>query len=456
MNNFKKIIEIFLLLKEIWKDKKSLLLISVLLLVSYLYSIRSYISLSGSTLNDIIPSIIPIRNIFFIFIIIEIVVIIVWLYSRSIPRISSKNIGIVLAIKTNNRLIENKIKTDFIDAIYKNLSDHGNFKIISLSEYHTSKILNDNNLLKKYHYKTNCNLIIYGLSDSRTHESKKCYYLQLDTSIYHSPITPEKRNFLGREMRAVVPRENLIPHDNEYLGFKFSTQLFSIASRYILGLGAFFSNCYEIAFQLHNNTYHEISSMPSDTMEFPILKRILNKSKTLILDESNIISNYSYFENNYPKMKYYIDVMKNIDQTFYSGYLINAIYLFKCEHNADAALEEIIKASKNTRDYTWAYSKAFLLAYKGDMDGAYENYKIAFTHNASDNAYMDSELFMYQVLEDEPYKYQLLYCIGLINYKMKQDTKLAKENFEQFVKKSIEKNEYHSQREYSLKYILKC
>ena len=59
--------------------------------------------------------------------------------------------------------------------------------------------------------------------------------------------------------------------------------------------------------------------------------------------------------------------------------------LFVKTRNTDAALKEIKAASKNKNEFTWAYSMAFLLGYKGDLNGAYRYYQIAF-YNLTFNA----------------------------------------------------------------------
>ena len=80
------------------------------------------------------------------------------------------------------------------------------------------------------------------------------------------------------------------------------------------------------------------------------------------------------------------------------------------------------------------YGEAFLLAYNGDLEAAYHSYKTAFSAPLVDEtALLQSEEFIHIVLTEEPDRVWLYYCLGLINYKAKQDLTAAHKDLSTFV-----------------------
>jgi len=101
--------------------------------------------------------------------------------------------------------------------------------------------------------------------------------------------------------------------------------------------------------------------------------------------------------------------------------LLEAIYHFKVKNIDDSfkALAEAKNISKG--DYTWALSKGFLHAYEGNLEKAYHFYKMAFRERIGINSHIQSEIFITDVLKQEPSKYQLHYCLGLLYYFLHKD-----------------------------------
>ena len=60
-------------------------------------------------------------------------------------------------------------------------------------------------------------------------------------------------------------------------------------------------------------------------------------------------------------------------------------------------------------------------------------YKSAFTHDCPDAIPCETEEFIIRVLEKEPEKAQLHFCLGLINWHAKHDKVQAVQDFEAFL-----------------------
>ncbi len=258
-------------------------------------------------------------------------------------------------------------------------------------------------------------------------------------------------------MRFVFPAEQLIPFKNEFLGFKFTTTLFSVVARYILGIGAYYSNNIEAALIMHKSILLESIQLAKNNNDFPIYRKIRDTTKDLVVDESGRIAMDSYHKNrDYKKMGTHIEYLKSIEPNDYRGQLLSAIYLFRTQRKIDCALDEIAAASKNKRDYTWAYSKAFLMAYQGDLQAAYSAYQTAFYHPTDPSAHLQSEEFMREILHEEPDKFQLYYCIGLINLKKKEDIGVAVIAFNNFIDFAKDKDMFLPYVDFARIYVSRC
>jgi tetratricopeptide (TPR) repeat protein len=121
-----------------------------------------------------------------------------------------------------------------------------------------------------------------------------------------------------------------------------------------------------------------------------------------------------------------------IDADNWMAHLREGIYEFLANRNVAMAFEHTSQAN-NPNDAIWMYNAAFLHAYEGDIDKAYSFYVRAFRKPSTASSHIQSEEFMREILEQEPDKVQLLYCLGLIYLKQRHDLVLAKEAFEDFV-----------------------
>lgn len=82
----------------------------------------------------------------------------------------------------------------------------------------------------------------------------------------------------------------------------------------------------------------------------------------------------------------------------------------------------------------WRYSDAFLLAYDGDLEGAYRSYRRAFESPLDDPTVpTQCEEFIQTVLDQEPERAWLFFCLGLINHRAKGDLAAARADFQRFV-----------------------
>ena len=132
------------------------------------------------------------------------------------------------------------------------------------------------------------------------------------------------------------------------------------------------------------------------------------------------------------RVKQYLDKLKIVDPGNYGGHLLRAIWYFVSNRNVAAAKSEI-RNCKTQRDGTWRFSYAFLLAYEGKMERAVRMYRSAFRSYCEERVFFEVEEFICWVLELEPDKVQLHFCLGLLNFFAKGDKARALKDFKKFL-----------------------
>jgi len=110
-----------------------------------------------------------------------------------------------------------------------------------------------------------------------------------------------------------------------------------------------------------------------------------------------------------------------------------AVCAFLLHRNIPLARREY-EACRDVDDASWRYGEAFLAAYEGDLDRAYRWYRDAFSAPLLEETIpIQCEEFIQIVLEAEPEKYWLAFCLGLINHRAKGDLVAARRDFEAFL-----------------------
>ena len=296
---------------------------------------------------------------------------------------------------------------------------------------------------------------MHGIARIRKHKSKDHYCIELDQSITHRPLPGEIRNNIIRDMFTVFPRSTLVPMDDEYNGFRFNTELFSYGAIYILGLSCLYSGKPDIAYKLHSRILNKKLETNIAVIQRGF-NRIQNSTKNLVFKELDHFARREYYElKNITEMGKYINLAKKLKIIDYNFLLLEAIYLFLIK-NIEGALIVLSQAKKiSNGDYTWAYSKAFIQAYKGNLGSAYSLYRLGFNHQAVQNVHIQCEEFILKILKEEPDKYQLHYCLGLIYFYIHEDNNLAELEFNIFIEKDNIEKKYADIREYVERYLTK-
>jgi len=414
-------------LSERWERKSTIALILVCLFF-VLILFFSEANLSGLTIVEIV-----------IIFALLLIVYLLWHHTIAIPKASRKRIGFAVAIACEDKVEKKAVRADFIAALRRLLArghDVFKFQLIEIPDYHARKITNADDALR-VRQRAKSHFIIYGTAKIRKLGDSEKHVLNLDAQVALRPVPDQIKQNLSREMSEVFPRRLHIDTKNDLLSFEFTSDWVDCVARYIVGVAASISGDLQYSETLFNDllAHPHLKQSP-----LPPLKK-MRQRVPIRLGEIYAFKASTEYEkwrkDRNPKhmddMWMHLTKLRNVYPENYAGRLLTSIYYFCAQRNIDAAIREVRKC-RDIRDATWRYSYAFLLAYRGEMLKARRMYKAAFQHYYErEDVPIQTEEFMQWVLDEEPDKIQLHFCLGLVNWRAKQDKQRAILDFKNFI-----------------------
>ncbi|MBY0545202.1 MAG: hypothetical protein K2Q14_06625 [Gammaproteobacteria bacterium] len=382
-----------------------------------------------------------------------------WFYSIKPPKKKKNKIGIAIGIYSDTKKTDKRIKQDFIRCLKKEISSitsnneilHELFHVFEIQEFHSKKIIenpDDASFPIKYLQLTRANLFLTGNCKIRKSNGKDRYFLELDARVVHMPVPVVTRQSLSKEMSNVLPNKIDFPVEQENEGFSFATNIARDGLLYIIGMACIVSNDGFTAYQI----FHELWNVLKNNRLRPS-KLLIDKLETSALFMASQI--YQKKPLDLDELNKYLLVLQSISPNSCHAHLLRGIYYFHKEQMR-LALIEINKALRKNEPGPHL-SRAFIYAYSGkNLDKVYQEYEKALKYSMDKdigNIILDVEIFIQNVIDKEPDKVELWYCLGIINLKFKDDKELMKENFNKFIGFPDNIKKYPKQVAYSKKCI---
>jgi len=437
--------KIFEWFAERWHSKYTLVLASFLLIV---VSITFFTEINISEVSFSEWSIIFIL-LFTLFIL--------WLQTTKIPKNTKNKIGFIVSIATENKDQYKKLKADFLESIRAHLQKSSlrhQFNLIIYPEFFAKK-LNDREVALNYLSKSKSHFLLYGRCRERNIEGKDQYIIDLQGAVTHTPISKQISKTFSKEFTELLPSRITLPHENDVFNFEIISNFINIVSKYIIGIASFFSGDYNYSKDLFLSVINDLKGIKTNLPAITTIRKRtpIRISDMLYLLGQNEYEKYKKHKNidSLEKMALLAQESKKYVYNHYNASLLLAIYHFLKDRNIKAAIKEL-NNSKNLHDATWRYSYAFLKAYSGELDAAVRTYNNAFKHTCQESVPLQSEEFMLEILNDEPEKYQLYFCLGYLNFHIKKDFASAARDFELFIN-SDNTEEYRKQKDLAQKYL---
>lgn len=383
------------------------------------------------------------------------------------PRAKKGNIGFAVAISSEKEDQQQRLPSDFTKTLKKLLDESQckyPFELVEIPQGIAAKIQTQEDAIKILR-KSNCKFMIFGTARLRNYKGIETHILSLGSAVIHSEISKEVQEVFSQEMTELLPTGKLLtPSDGDFFVFEDTAYWVNYVARYIIGIAAFLSNDLLFAKSLFEEIYSQISLLKGARPEIKALKERLPLNLTAVYltevfvyyDEWKRIRDISLFKN----IRILLDKTNAYNLDPYRVSMYYAIYYFVVDKDLKAAMKEIDKCkeldkSLKNADPAWRFSKAFLLAYKGKLDDAVRYYNAAFRLDAVHDLHFDIEAFVTWVLQEEPDKFQLHFCLGLINLRTKGDLQRAKADFQAFLRLDSDCL-FPKQRLLAEKYIQEC
>jgi tetratricopeptide (TPR) repeat protein len=189
--------------------------------------------------------------------------------------------------------------------------------------------------------------------------------------------------------------------------------------------------------QLYREVQRKVASMDTD---FPIIEKIRGRIPRRLneLNEARAIIEYEQWVMS-KDTDALIEMRRALAQINADEYRratvfnLNAIAAFVLDGSTPEAVAWLNRIGSDSRNATWHLNVAFLHAYDGYLRVAIQHYRKAL------NLAMDADLiakiedFVTYFAEKAPERYQLYYCLGFFNWKVKGDLERAEKDFRAFL-----------------------
>lgn len=368
-----------------------------------------------------------------------------WYLATRIPKHKKGTVGFGIAITYEKAEQAVRLRADFVDRLERLLRTHTaiyEFDVIEFPQHIAGRLRTREagfELLRRArgHY------LIVGHARSRIINAQPHHVLELDGFVRHSHVEQSVSDQLAKEFREVLPRSLMIAEENDLFSFQFTAQWIDTGARYIVGIAALISGDLEYAEQLFKGLESDFAAMGGNPIPSVVaIRNRLPHRLAEVYKERIRRLGMAYQLKRDPsylrESEAWLEKLEEYDASHYSSLLHKAICAFVLRRDVPGARRALDKC-KAVSDPTWRYSVAFLDAYEGDLDSAYRQYKRAFREVPSDPSVpIQTEEFMHLVLDEEPERGQLYYCLGLINERVKNDLAAAKRDYEQFLMSTSE------------------
>jgi len=450
MSHIKDIYEIFTDTAKSNLHKKSTLLI--FLLISLISLIWLF---SGSNLKNITGIE------WFVIVSTLLCLVIIWFLLIRIPKNKRNHVGFVVAMTSETEDQYDKITNDFILALRDLLSNESlsrPFNFIILPRHHAHKITSVADA-RKYLYATRSHFILYGRTKSRKINKENRHVILLNGVVLHSPISPDIGKVFSKEFTELFPSKLIISEENDLFSFEITSELISYVSLYIIGIASFVSFDVDYSQYIFEKLEDKLQTV---SINLPAIIKLKHRLPDCLVEVYIRKTQLAYDAFRQDKRPEHLDEMKaNLDNIqskrnyHYGCNLFLSIYYFYKEKNIDKAIS-ILRKCKKENDPLWRYNLAFIYSYIADMKRASQYYWTAFKYMQFPlNKILEIEEFIYWVLQDEPDKIQLHYCLGLINFSAKRDYSRALLDFERFLS-NVNVEDFPSQVAKANEYIQSC
>lgn len=385
----------------------------------------------------------------------------IWFFWNK-PKFFKKNeIGILFAIQTESIEQKQKLLRDICAEVQKITQNNNEYivKVSFLTSHYINKINTQDIQTQRKAYKTvfelsHANIIIYGKMEERKDNKIEFYNLNFSVVVSHKPLPQYITQQIKFGMDKTFLKSKKIEKDNEFSGFSITSNLLGLGIKFIIGMAHTFSKDYYFGYNLHLDTEQQSRELLHKDSKNITLININKLSFAFIQYEASQLSAITYkTENDFTRSEEWANLALSYNPKQYQSLIQKSILYFH-KHDIKNAMKCCQLASYNKDDYTWAYNKAFLLTYTGQLNEAYKIYRYLAEKPIYDiSVPTQCSLFIENLLKNEPHKYELYFALALIYWLLIEDITIAIDCFEVFGSSACFEEKYSFQVSYCIKKI---
>ncbi len=368
----------------------------------------------------------------------------VWWYQNKIEKCKKDHIGFAIAIDVKCPKEREIIVNDFIKVMRRLLDSHTTnncrLMLLEVPQRYACKITSES--AEKIMDRSRCHFLLWGEARLRSINGKQTHVLDLRGMVRHASISADVQKHFSEEFATLLPKQMFCPRENDVIHLENIGRLVACSSRYIIAVAAALSGDLDYSEQM----FTEILNSDAKKIQFnPIVAKVIQMIPRRLAQLYQARASMAYYEWRKNKVQNNLDAIKNnltiasrYDNTL-SGILnLWAIYYFISSRDITMAFSTLRKCN-DISNINIRYSMAFLFAYRGNLREARKIYRNALKSKLPTETFIEINIFIQDVLENEPDKIQLWFCIGWIFWKGLGDIVNAKKSFVKFIEYSSER-----------------
>lgn len=364
-----------------------------------------------------------------------------WVWSRRIPKTPKNKLGFGIAIEFETADVRKKVESDFVDELRSliGLGETGKWFELLQFKQHIARTLGDEDSARTLRDTARLSFLIFGTAKIRRVNAVENVSIKLRGFVSHAPIPGHVQAQLQDEFSELfLPGRVLIPEENDLLAFEFTSQWASVVAKYIVGIALLVSNQFDSAETIFLDLQQLLARSKNQAQSVvKIQSRLPRRLAEVHL--SRALSAYHIWKDDKTNFLHIQNAAEQIngidDKNLVTPDLLflRSLCHFLLNQDTNSARNEL-KKIKGSRNSVWYYNMGFLYAYDGSMKKATHMYRQGAMHEMPGELIAELEHFMCWVLENDPSKYQIHYCIGLLNQNLKGDNLRAAKDYEMFLK----------------------
>ena len=371
-------------------------------------------------------------------IVIGLIIWLFWFFTARPPVVPENKIGFLVCITCSDEVELRDITDDFISPLRKLVKSGKTgdvFHFVDMPQHFAREVVDTESALRM-RVRCKAHFMIYGRVRRKIINKEENHIIELEGVVAHQPIPNQVSESLATEFTELLPRNVQIPKDNDLFAFQFTSEWTEIVARYIIGVAAAYSGDIDYAENLYQDV---LSRLQGKDQNFPIYRKLKERIPHRLAElyeamASTYFSKWSETRNfDYlTEVDEWLDRIDKVVKDDRTVLFLRSITTFLTTRSVDKAID-MLKRVKESDNQIWQCNMAFLYAYKGSLKKAIQHYRYAERCDYQQENLFQIEDFIHWLIEQEPTKYQLYYCLGFINMKIKGDQILARENFEKFL-----------------------